>query len=87
MLHGQGWLSVAASHLISRKPEAWTPVAHRVLSDAEAAELRAGAAKPREAEGVSMPAAWKSATCLVTGEPLHTVLPPLGSPQALVLDS
>ena len=85
MLHGQGWLSVAASHLISRKPEARTPVAHRVLSDAEAAELRAGAAKSREAEGVSMPAAWKSA--LVTGEPLHPVIPPLGSPQALVLDS
>ena len=52
-------------------------MAHRVLSDAEAAELTAGAAKSREAEGFSMPAAWKSAICQVTGEPLHTVISPL----------
>ncbi len=47
--------------------------AHRLLSDAEAAELRSSSNEFREAEGIDMPAQWKGTSCLMTGECLTQV--------------
>lgn len=46
---------------------------HRLLSDAEAAELRSSSHEYRDAEGVDVPAQWKGTSCLMTGERLTQV--------------
>ena len=49
--------------------------ARRLLSDTEAAELRSTPREFREAEGPELPAAWKGASCLITGPGLVQVHP------------